>query len=133
MSSGAAVGAKILVVDDEPAIRDLVTRHLREMGHEVYAAGDGVEALEMVEQVEPELVILDVMMPRLNGWEVARRLRRDPETRDIKILMFSTLGADLLGNTLPVFGGDAAIDKPFELEELEKKVTRLLQTPLEVL
>jgi CheY-like chemotaxis protein len=133
MSSGAAVGAKILVVDDEPAIRDLVTRHLREMGHEVYAAGDGVEALEMVEQVEPELVILDVMMPRLNGWEVARRLRRDPDTRDIKILMFSTLGADLLGNTLPVFGGDAAIDKPFELEELEKKVTRLLQTPLEVL
>lgn len=121
-----ADGLRILVADDLVAIREVVTEHLESLGYQVLQAGDGEMALEMARDESPALIILDVNMPKLNGWEVVRRLRADPETADIKILMVSSLGEDVLSNTLPVLGGDAALDKPFHLEELEAAVRSLL-------
>ncbi len=68
-------------------------------------------------------------MPRVNGWDVARQLRADPDTAHIKLLMLSGIGAAVLGSTVPVLGGDLALDKPFELEELEAALASLLDSP----
>lgn len=127
MPSGAKI--HVLIADDEKTLRDVLTLHLQSLGYEVDEAEDGVQALEMARRLLPVLVILDITMPRMNGWDVARRLRADPATEHIKLLMLSGIGTAVLGSTVPVLGGDLALDKPFELEELEAALTSLLSTP----
>ena len=116
----------ILVADDENSLRDVLCMHLRGLGYEVHAASDGAQALEMAQSLLPALIVLDITMPKLNGWEVARRLRSAPDTADIKLLMLSGIGGEVLGAGLPVLGGDMGLDKPFELEELEEALAVLL-------
>jgi CheY-like chemotaxis protein len=119
----------ILIADDEDALRDVLCLHLEGLGYKVHQACDGAEALEMARLIHPALIILDITMPKLNGWEVARRLRSDSETADIKLLMLSGIGGEVLGAGLPVLGGDLGLDKPFELEELEEALAELLDAP----
>src|SRR5207244_3460527 len=94
----AAVGrsgmAKILVVDDHPHIVRLVQRELERDGHQVVTAADGEEALERVQQEQPALVILDVVMPRMNGFEVLRALKSDPATEPIAVIMLTVKNQD---------------------------------------
>jgi DNA-binding response OmpR family regulator len=82
----------------------------------------------MAQTLLPALIVLDITMPKLNGWEVARRLRGESATAGIKLLMLSGIGEEVLGAGLPVLGGDIGLDKPFELEELEEALAQLLKS-----
>jgi DNA-binding response OmpR family regulator len=118
--------ASILVVDDDPEISTLLQARLGKRGYKVTTAPDGNKALEMARRDHPDLVLLDVMMPGKSGWEVARALKQDPETEDIKIVMLSAIGPSTNSMTAPLYGADAHIDKPFEFEEVERVIEELV-------
>lgn len=84
--------ARILVVDDEPSIVKLVSTTLRARGHTVFEAYDGVEALEKAFQLKPDLILLDIMMPRLDGRETRKRLKADPKTAKTPVIHLSAVG-----------------------------------------
>jgi DNA-binding response OmpR family regulator len=117
---------KILVADDDPEILTLLTMRLRQRGYEVLEAADGDKALEQARTKEPDLVLLDVMMPQKNGWEVARELKQDPKTKDIGIVILTAIGEKMNELTSPLYGADAYIDKPFEFDKLEKTIAKVL-------
>lgn len=87
-------GAKVLVVDDEPDIRELCRVNLEFAGYEVLEAGDGEEALAVCRRESPDLVFLDLMMPRLDGWGVLEALTADPSTKDIPVILLTARGAE---------------------------------------
>ena len=80
---------RVLVVDDDDVIRQLITVNLELEGFEVATAVDGQDCLDKVKDVDPAVITLDIMMPRLDGWEAADRLRADPETAGIKVVLLS--------------------------------------------
>ena len=94
-------------------------------GYQVSTANDGHAALSTARREQPDLVLLDVMMPGKSGWEVARALKQDPETAKIKIVIVSAIGERTNEMTSPLYGADAHIDKPFEFEKLEKVIDDL--------
>jgi DNA-binding response OmpR family regulator len=102
----------VLVVDDESDIREAVAEVLADEGYVVHGAGDGAEALRKARAVHPDIVLLDLMMPGMNGWEFRAAQKGDPELSDIPVVVLSALGR--------VAGMDAAgfIQKPFDLDEL---------------
>jgi diguanylate cyclase (GGDEF)-like protein len=117
----------ILVVDDDPDIARFVEVNLRSVGYDVMVAADGEEALNRAEEVRPDLVLLDVMMPRVDGFEVAQRLRRNPRTANTSIIMLTAkaLSSDkVLGLTS---GADDYIIKPFDPIELLARVKTTLR------
>jgi CheY-like chemotaxis protein len=126
MSKGGNTGKTILVVDDDPEIVTMVSLRLGKRGYRVLTAVDGVQALASTKRDHPDLVILDVMMPGKNGWEVARAIRTDPATEKIKVVMLTAIGESVNEMTSPLYGADAHIDKPFEFEKLEQTLRQLL-------
>jgi len=117
--------AKLLVVDDEPNIRELLTTSLRFAGFEVIPAADGAEALKLAEQHRPDLVVLDVMMPDMDGFTVTRKLRE--RGRDIPVLFLTArdeTGDKITGLTV---GGDDYVTKPFSLEEVVARIRAVLR------
>ncbi len=86
------MGAVIVLADDEPDLRTIYATCLRDAGHEVWEASDGDEAVALIARARPGLLILDVWMPGLNGFEVLDRLHRDPLTANLKVVMLSNLG-----------------------------------------
>jgi diguanylate cyclase (GGDEF)-like protein len=117
----------ILVVDDDPDIARFVEVNLRSVGYDVLVASDGEEALNRAEELRPDLVLLDVMMPRVDGFEVAQRLRRNPRTANTSIIMLTAkaLSSDkVLGLTS---GADDYIIKPFDPIELLARVKTTLR------
>jgi DNA-binding response OmpR family regulator len=102
----------VLIVDDEADIRDAVSELLSDEGYEVLGASDGDEALEKARAFHPSLVLLDLMMPGMNGWEFRARQKGDPELASIPVVVVSALGR--------VAGLDAAayLEKPFEVDDL---------------
>lgn len=120
-----AEGVRVLVVDDDDVIRQLICVNLELEGFEVHMAVDGLDALEKVREVDPAVVTLDIMMPRLDGWDAAARLRSDPETAHVKVVLLSARAqeADLKrGSRL---GVDHYLTKPFDPDELISVVRRL--------
>jgi DNA-binding response OmpR family regulator len=120
---------KILIADDEPNIVAAIEFLLKQRGHDVHTAADGATALEIVGAIVPDLVLLDVMMPRASGYEVCQTLRRRPEWRHIKIVMLSAKGREseiVRGLTL---GADLYVTKPFSTRDLMAKIEGLLATP----
>ncbi|MBS3974786.1 MAG: response regulator [Actinobacteria bacterium] len=117
---------KILAVDDEPSIVRLVTAALNARGYEVVAAANGEEALEMVAREKPDLIVCDIMMPKMDGREVARRLAADPATKGIPLIFLSAIGdiKDQL-STLDE-GGQEYLTKPFNPSELGDYVDAML-------
>ena len=126
MSKGGAASKTILVVDDDPEIVTMLSLRLGKRGYRVLTAVDGVEAIAKAKHDKPDLVILDVMMPGKNGWEVARAIRQDPVTEKIKVVMLTAIGESVNEMTSPLYGADAHVDKPFEFEKLEKMLQTLL-------
>ena len=124
--AGSRAPKKILVVDDDPEILGMLDIRLGKRGYQVITASDGEQALAQARKEKPALVVLDVMMPRMNGWEVARALRHDATTQDIKIVMLTAIGAQMNEMTSPLYGVDAYLDKPFQFAELEKTIDELL-------
>jgi two-component system phosphate regulon response regulator PhoB len=121
------VKQKILVVDDEPEAVELVEFNLKGAGYEVTTAGDGAEALNKARRIQPNLVILDVMMPEIDGMEVCKLLRRDPATSSIPIIMLTAKASEVdrvLGLEL---GADDYVVKPFSPRELVLRVKKLLE------
>ncbi len=118
-------GAKVLVVDDEPSITDLVATALRYVGFEVAVASTGRGALAEATEFHPDLIVLDVMLPDLDGFEVTRRLRSDGARVPVVFLTArDDTGDKVAGLTI---GGDDYVTKPFSLEELVARVRAVLR------
>lgn len=117
---------KILIADDEPNILISLEYLMKRQGYEVLVARDGQEALDQLRAHRPQLVLLDVMMPRKSGFEVCSELRADEAIRDTLVLMLTAKGRDTdVAKGLGV-GADAYMTKPFSTKELAQKVAELL-------
>ena len=117
--------ARLLVVDDEPSIRELLTASLRFAGFEVFPAADGAEALRLADQHRPDLVVLDVMMPDMDGFTVTRKLRE--RGREVPVLFLTArdeTSDKVQGLTV---GGDDYVTKPFSLEEVVARIRAVLR------
>ncbi len=118
--------ARILLVDDEPDIRYITKRMLEKEGHEIIEACDGEECLQKLESEKPDLILLDVMMPGLKGWEVCRKIKAEEKTRSIPVVMFTVRTSEEDLEESRKCGAEAHINKPFEREELLRVVNRVL-------
>jgi CheY-like chemotaxis protein len=129
VSDGREAGRKILVVDDEEAVRDLCAacvHHAFSGDCEVLEARDGEEALAAVEAGNPDLILLDIMMPGIDGFEVCRRLKSSPQTKNIPIVFLTALGEDRNVEQGLELGGDGYVVKPFNAVTLAAQITELL-------
>ena len=119
--------AKILVIDDDIAINELIKINLELQGHTVKQAYNGIEGFALAKQEEPSLIVLDVMMPEVDGYTVAQRIRQHQTTTDIPIIMLTALSQ--LDNKVNGFniGVDDYLTKPFEIDELIVRVRALLK------
>lgn len=120
--------SRVLVVDDDPEILKMLAMRLSNSGYDVATAADGEEAIERAKQTNPHLVVLDVMMPKMNGWEVARALRQEELTKHVKIIMLTAIGPHVNEMTSPLYGANAHLDKPFDFKELEASIAELLSS-----
>jgi DNA-binding response OmpR family regulator len=116
----------VLVADDEPSTLALVASHVRSRGYKVLEASDGDQAWQLAHEHLPDLVILDVMMPGMSGWEVCRKIREAVSLAHTGVIMLTGIGENLNEMTSPLYGADAYLDKPFEFAELDAKVTSTL-------
>ena len=118
---------RILVIDDDPAISELVAVNLEMAGYDVSQAPDGIKGQALALQLLPDLVMLDLMLPKVDGFTVCQRLRRDERTADIPVLMLTALGQT--SDKVEGFnsGADDYMTKPFELEEMLARVRALLR------
>src|SRR3954451_17477623 len=120
--------SKILVVDDEPDVVQLIEYNLKGAGYDVITAQDGEEALKKARSSSPDLIILDLMLPQIEGLDVCKILRRDATTADIPIVMLTAKASEpdrVLGLEL---GADDYVTKPFSPRELVLRAKRLLRT-----
>lgn len=118
---------KILVIDDDKAINELIKINLELQGYKVITALEGIKGYAIAKQELPNLIILDIMMPEVDGYTVAKRIRENPSTKNIPILMLTAL--NMLQNKIKGFdiGIDDYLVKPFEMEELKARVRALLK------
>ena len=119
---------RVLIVDDEPNIVISVEFLMKREGFAVSVARDGEEALERIHSDRPDLVILDVMMPKLNGFEVCERVRADPQFAALRILMLTAKGREAEMRKGLALGADAYIAKPFSTRDLVNRVKSLLDS-----
>ena len=118
---------KILIVDDEPNIVISLEFLMRREGFEVAVARDGEEALGSIAQKQPDLVLLDVMMPKINGFEVCERLRADPALAEMRIVILTAKGREAEIKKGLSLGADGYITKPFSTRDLVVQVKNLLR------
>ncbi|MBO3744907.1 response regulator [Streptosporangiaceae bacterium NEAU-GS5] len=115
----------MLVVDDDEVIRQLIAVNLTLEGFDVVTASDGQDCLDRVHEVNPDVITLDVMMPRLDGWETASKLREDPATRHIKVMLITARAQEDDRKRGMGIGVDAYLTKPFDPAELIEVVRKL--------
>jgi DNA-binding response OmpR family regulator len=127
MPKKAAEKISILVADDDVDILALVVGHLKNRASEIHQAGDGEEALRLAKAKKPDLVVLDVMMPGMSGWEVCRSIRDDATLSKTKVVMLTGIGERLNEMTSPLYGADDFLDKPFEFDDLDAKIDAVLK------
>ena len=120
---------KILIADDEPSIVAALRFLLEGEGYEVHVARDGKEAARIVEDANPDLVLLDVMMPVRSGYEICQWIRDRPDRRHAKIIMLSAKGRDAEVAKGLAFGADVYVTKPFSTRELKVAIRELLAKP----
>jgi DNA-binding response OmpR family regulator len=121
------VRPKILIVDDEPEAVELVEFNLKQAGFDVAVAADGAEAVKKARSLSPNLIVLDVMLPELDGLEVCRMLRRDPATVGIPIIMLTAKASEVDRIVGLEIGADDYITKPFSPRELILRIKKMLQ------
>ena len=119
--------AKIMVVEDSPTYLRKISGFLQGLGYEVVTAVDGEEALEKAVRENPGLIVLDVILPKKNGFQVCRQLKTSPDTQDIKILMMTSKSQDSDRFWGIKQGADDYMTKPYEDQELSDNVAKLLQ------
>src|SRR5262245_15818515 len=116
----------VLVVEDDPAQRRQVTEHLTRLGLEVIAVADGDSALSTIRERRPDLLCLDLSLPRISGYEVCEQIRTDPELQDLAVIMTSERASLEERAHSYEAGADAYLSKPHSLDKLAKEVWRLL-------
>jgi DNA-binding response OmpR family regulator len=117
---------KVLVVDDEHNILLSIEFLLKQAGYQVEVAHDGEEAMEKMRSFQPSLVLLDVMMPKVNGFEVSRRIRENPEWSSTKIIMLTAKGREVEVTKGLALGADSYVIKPFSTRDLMAEVKNIL-------
>ncbi len=118
----------VLVVDDSLSQREMISALLKGNGLNVIVAGDGVEALEQVQSSSPDLVVMDIIMPRMNGYELCRQLKANSETQNLAVVMCSVKKEEFDRYWGMKQGADAYIAKPFHPQELVGTVKQLLRS-----
>jgi twitching motility two-component system response regulator PilH len=121
------MSSTVLVVEDSVTQREMITDLLKGSGLTVTVASDGVEALEQIQSRSPDLVVLDIVMPRMNGYEVCRQIKANPKTQNIPVVMCSSKGEEFDRYWGMRQGADAYIAKPFQPTELVGTVKQLLR------
>ncbi len=119
----------VMVVDDSLTVRKITTRLLTRAGYQVETAKDGVDALEQLSEISPAVMLLDVEMPRMDGFELTKRLRQDSKTKHIPIIMITSRTADKHRDYALQLGVNVYLGKPFQEEELLQQITNLIQAP----
>lgn len=117
----------VLVVEDSVTQREMIEDLLKGSGLTVKTAGDGVEALEQMQGACPDIVVMDIVMPRMNGYELCRRIKTDPKTERVPVVMCSSKGEEFDRYWGMKQGADAYIAKPFQPQELVGTVKQLLR------
>lgn len=117
----------VLVVEDSPTQREIIIDVLKGGGLKVSVATDGAEALEQMQASCPDIVVLDVVMPKMNGYELCRKIKTDPKTQNVRVVMCSTKGEEFDRHWGMKQGADAYIVKPFQATEFLGTVKQLLQ------
>jgi len=117
---------RIAYVDDDLELTRLVSGALEDEGWEVIVENDGEAGLEMILVEQPDLIILDVMMPGLTGWEICKYVRSKPDWNGTPILMLTGIGERMNAMTAPLYGADAYLDKPFDIDEVVETVRQLV-------
>ena len=120
------LGQKILVVDDEPNIVQYLAFVFNREGFDVATAGDGVQAMSMIRDPKPNLLILDIMMPNKNGYEVCQEIKSDPELQDIQVVMLSSISNEDSRRHAMSQGADDYINKPFSPMQVVTRIKELL-------
>ena len=120
-------GETLLVVDDDPVIQKLLQVNFEMEGYQVVLAGDGLQALEKAAEVRPDLIVMDVMMPRMDGLEAAGRLKADSATASIPVIILSAKAQDADVKAGRASGADEYMTKPFDPLELLERVAALLE------
>jgi two-component system, OmpR family, alkaline phosphatase synthesis response regulator PhoP len=116
------MGKRILIADDEPNIVVSLEFLMKRKGHDVRVVSDGEAVLAAVAEFAPDVILLDVMMPRLNGYEVCQRVRENPAWESIKIIMLTAKGRDVDVTKGLALGADAYVTKPFSTRDLVAKI-----------
>ncbi|MGV8892320.1 MAG: response regulator transcription factor [Burkholderiaceae bacterium] len=117
---------KILIADDEPNIVISLEFLMQQSGYEVATARDGEDAMQKIASFQPDLLLLDIMLPKLNGFEVCQRIRENSELNRIKIIMLSAKGREIEVSKGIALGADAYVTKPFSTKDLIAQVQGLL-------
>lgn len=117
---------RILIVDDEPNIVFALDLLMKKEGFEVHTADDGEKAFQAVSEFRPDLVLLDIMMPKMDGYEVCQRIRSDASLKDVRIIMLTAKGREVEKEKGLALGVDSYITKPFSTREVVLKVKELL-------
>ncbi|HJS17436.1 MAG TPA: response regulator [Anaerolineales bacterium] len=118
--------AKILIAEDERDIRDLIAFTLRFAGYEVFAAANGEEAVELAPRVNPDLILMDVRMPRMTGYDACRIMKRNPDLKDIPIVFLSAKGQEAEIQQGLEAGAEEYLLKPFAPDQLTSRVKTIL-------
>jgi DNA-binding response OmpR family regulator len=121
--------ASILIADDDPNILRALAFLMREEGHDVSIATDGEAALAMIAEAPPELILLDVMMPKRNGYDVCRAIRLDPRHKDLRVVMLTAKGREADKRAGLELGVDAYLTKPFAIRDVVDCVASVLARP----
>ena len=116
----------ILIADDDPEMRELLATRLATLKCKLIQSTDGDEAWAAAKKNVPDLVILDVMMPGLSGWEVCRKIREDASLAHTGVIMLTGIGERLNEMTSPLYGADEHVDKPFDFAELDFKIKKVI-------
>ena len=117
---------RILIADDEPNIVVSLEFLMKQRGYDIRVVSNGAEALEAIGEFRPDLILLDVMMPRVSGYDVCQKVRENPEWHGIKIIMLSAKGRDVEVTKGIAIGADAYVTKPFSTRDLIAKVGEML-------
>jgi len=122
---------KILIADDEDKIRTLIRKTLEFAGgdFEIYEAKDGIEAIRMARKIKPNMMILDVMMPGMTGYEVCKAVKKSAETQNVYVLFLTARGGSISKTTVDLCGGNDFVTKPFDPDELGFRIKKALGMP----
>lgn len=119
---------RILIVDDEPNLVLALELLMKKQGYEIETADDGEKAVEAVERFRPDLILLDVMMPKVDGYEVCQRIRANPAHRGVTIVMLTAKGREVEREKGLALGADLYITKPFSTREVVRQVKEILDS-----